>query len=154
MRMDLPQRPSRGSFRLASVPIWVPAILFLALTFQPLAPASAHHSFAMYDREKTLTVSGTVKQFSWTSPHVVIRLLTGEGHGDTPMDWFIEGSAPTVLARGGWTINSLKPGDRVSLGIHPSKNGGLQGLLADEQEVLVNGQPAKGLQWLIPTSPD
>ena len=117
-------------------------------------PVVAHHSFAMYNREKTLTVSGTVQQFSWTSPHVVIRLLTGDGHGDIPMNWFIEGSAPTVLARGGWTINSLKPGDRVSLGIHPSKNGGLQGLLADEQEVLVNGQPAKGLQWLIPTPAD
>jgi hypothetical protein len=67
------------------------------------------------------------------------------------MVWFIEGSAPTVLARGGWSGSSLKPGDKVSLGIHPSKNGGLLGLLADEQEVLVNGQPAKGLQWLIPS---
>jgi len=150
------ERPVRfqGVFRLAGVPIRGATILSLALTLQPLASASAHHSFAMYDREKTLTVSGTVKEFSWTSPHVVIRLLTGDGHGDTPMDWFIEGSAPTVLARGGWTVNSLKPGDKVSLGIHPSKNGGLQGLLADEQEVLVNGQPAKGLQWLIPTPGD
>jgi len=55
-----------------------------------------------------------------------------------------------VLSRGGWTGASLKPGDRVSLGVHPSKSGGMQGLLADEQQVLVNGQPAKGLQWLIP----
>jgi hypothetical protein len=149
--MKLPGRPFQGLLRLAVLLICRRAILSLALAFQPLASASAHHSFAMYDREKTLTVSGTIKEFSWTSPHVVIRLLTGDGHGDPPMDWFIEGSAPTVLARGGWTVNSLKPGDKVSLGIHPSKNGGLQGLLADEQEVLVNGQPAKGLQWLIPT---
>lgn len=154
MRMELPARRFDGLSRLAARPIWRPAMLSLALVLQPLASASAHHSFAMYDREKTFTVSGTVKEFSWTSPHVVIRLLTGDGHGDTPMDWFIEGSAPTVLARGGWTVNSLKPGDRVSLGIHPSKNGGSQGLLADEQEVLVNGQPAKGLQWLIPTPAD
>lgn len=151
MRMELPGRPFQGFLRLAALPVCRRAILSLALAFQPLASASAHHSFAMYDREKTLTVSGTVKEFSWTSPHVVIRLLAGDGHGDPPMDWFIEGSAPTVLARGGWTGNSLKPGDKVSLGIHPSKNGGLQGLLTDEQEVLVNGQPANGLQWLIPT---
>lgn len=151
MRMELPGRPFQGFLRLAALPICRRAILSLALAFQPLASASAHHSFAMYDREKTLTVSGTVKEFSWTSPHVVIRLLAGDGHGDPPMDWFIEGSAPTVLARGGWTGNSLKPGDKVSLGVHPSKNGGLRGLLADEQEVLVNGQPANGLQWLIPT---
>ncbi len=153
MRMELPRR-LKAVIRPHAMPAWRPAILSLMLAAQPLASASAHHSFAMYDREKTLTVSGTVKEFSWTSPHVVIRLLTGDGHGDPPMDWFIEGSAPTVLARGGWTVNSLKPGDKVSLGIHPSKNGGLQGLLADEQEVLVNGQPAKGLQWLIPTPGD
>ena len=154
MRMELPARRFESVFRPAAGPVWRLAILSLALGWQPLAPALAHHSFAIYDREKTLTVSGTVKEFSWASPHVVIRLLTGDRHGDTPMDWFIEGSAPTVLARGGWTVNSLKPGDKVSLGIHPSKNWGLQGLLADEQEVLVNGQPAKGLQWLVPTPAD
>lgn len=122
--------------------------LALILAVLPSA-ASAHHSFAMYDREKLLTLSGTVKEFSWTSPHVLIRLVTGEGRGDA-MQWFIEGSAPTVLARGGWTGNSLKPGDRVSLGVHPAKDGAMTGLLADEQQLLVNGVPAKGIQWLIP----
>lgn len=114
------------------------------------APAFAHHSFAMYDREKTLTLSGTVKEFTWTSPHVLIRVLSG-GSRD-PMVWFIEAASPTVLSRGGWTGNLLKPGDKVSLGIHPSKDGALQGLLADEQQVLINGRPAKGLLWLNPAA--
>lgn len=112
------------------------------------APALAHHSFAMYDRERTVTLSGTVKEFTWTSPHVLIRVLAGNTHD--PMVWFIEGASPRVLSRGGWTGNSLKPGDKVSIGIHPSKNGALEGLLADEQQVVINGQPAKGLLSLAP----
>ena len=113
-------------------------------------PAFAHHSFAMYEREKTLTLSGTVKEFAWTSPHVLIQVLTDGGRGD-PMTWFIEGSSPTVLARGGWTSGLLKPGDKISLGIHPRKDGGAGGMLADEQKLLVNGQPAKGVLWLAPS---
>src|SRR5437016_2926845 len=105
--------------------------LCLAAATAIASPAFGHHSFAMYDREKTLTVSGTVKEFTWASPHVLIRVLAGGGRDS--MTWFIEGASPTVLSRGGWTGSSLKPGDKVSLGIHPSKNGALQGLLADEQ---------------------
>jgi hypothetical protein len=50
-----------------------------------------------------------------------------------------------VLARGGWSSTSLRPGDKVSLGIHPRKDGAAGGLLADEQQVIVNGQPARGI---------
>jgi len=106
--------------------------------------ALAHHSFAMYERDRTLTLSGTVKEYSWTSPHVTIQVLAdnpGKGKGA----WSIEGSSPPVLARGGWTSTSLKPGDRVSLGIHPRRDGATGGLLADEQQVIVNGQPARGI---------
>jgi Family of unknown function (DUF6152) len=112
-------------------------------------PVSAHHSFAMFDREKTITVSGIVKEFMWTSPHVQIEVVADGRRGDSGL-WSIEGNAPSVLARGGWTSTSLRPGDKVSIAIHPSKSGSMQGLLADERELLVNGQPAKGLQWLVP----
>ncbi len=64
--------------------------------------------------------------------------------------WQIEGSSPMVLARGGWTNMVLKPGDKVSLGIHPRKDGAAGGLLADEQQLVVNGQPAKGVLWMQP----
>src|SRR5579864_2061253 len=129
------------------------SLLSLSIAATVAMPAFAHHSFAMYEREKTLTLSGTVKEFAWSSPHVLIQILTGNARGD-PMIWFIEGSSPTVLARGGWTGSLLKPGDKISLGIHPRKDGGAGGLLADEQQVLVNGQPAKGVQWLIPAGED
>jgi Family of unknown function (DUF6152) len=110
-------------------------------------PVLAHHSFAMYQRDKTLTLSGTVKEYDWTSPHVMIQVLA-DGAKSGPVMWQIEGSSPTVLARGGWTSTLLRPGDRISLGIHPRKDGGAGGLLADEQQMLVNGQPARGVLWL------
>ena len=116
-------------------------------------PAWAHHSFAMFDREKTITVSGIVKEFTWTSPHVQIEVVSDGQRGDSAV-WSIEANAPSVLARGGWTSRSLRPGDKVSIAIHPSKSGAMQGLLADEREMLVNGQPAKGLQWLVPLGAD
>lgn len=118
-----------------------------------ISPALAHHSFAMFDREKTVTISGTVREFLWMSSHVEVRVLADSGRGDAAI-WSIEGNAPSVLARGGWTANTLRPGDQVSLAIHPSKSGGMEGLLADERELIVNGQPAKGVQWLVPLGGD
>jgi len=112
------------------------------------APASnAHHSFAMFERGRTVTLSGTVKDYSWSSPHVIIQVLADSAKGGITT-WTIEGSSPGVLARGGWTSTLLRPGDKISLGVHPRKDGAAGGLLADEQQLLVNGQPAKGVLWL------
>src|SRR3954471_5726385 len=110
-------------------------------------PVLAHHSFAMYQRDKTVTLSGTVKEYFWTSPHVMIQVLADTAKSG-PATWQIEGSSPTVLARGGWTSTLLRPGDKISVGIHPRKDGAAGGLLADEQQLLVNGQRAKGVLWL------
>ncbi len=125
----------------------------LALTGAVLATgaASAHHSFAMYERQKTFTLTGTVKEYFWASPHVTIEVLAENPKGGIA-SWQIEGSAPQVLARGGWTASLFHPGDRISLGVHPRKDGTPGGLLADEQQLLINGQPAKGVLWLNPPS--
>src|SRR4029078_2742658 len=85
-------------------------------------PVLAHHSFAMYLRDKTVTLSGTVKEYFWTSPHVMIPDLADTAKNG-PATWQIEGSSPTVLARGGWTSTLLRPGDKISLGVHPRKDG-------------------------------
>jgi len=113
------------------------------------AQAWAHHSFAMYDRNKTVTLSGTVKEFIWTAPHVTIQVLS-EGARNGPVTWQIEGSSPTVLARGGWTGSIIKPGDKISVGIHPRKDRAAGGLLADEKQMLINGLPPKGVLALQP----
>ena len=111
--------------------------------------ASAHHSFSMYDRHRTVTLSGTVKDYVWMAPHVTISVLS-EGRNNNAVTWSVEGSSPAVLARGGWTSALLRPGDKISVGIHPRKDRTAGGLLADEQQMLVNGRPPQGVLSLYP----
>ena len=85
-------------------------------------PASAHHTFAMFDREKVVTVSGTVKLFQWTNPHIWIEILTTAPDGSVK-EWDVEGGAPNALIRRGWKYGALKVGDKVTLTIHPLKSG-------------------------------
>jgi hypothetical protein len=124
-------------------------LLVIAAAGMAAPAAHGHHSFAMYEREKTVTLSGTVKDYSWSSPHVIIQVLADSAKGGVAT-WVIEGSSPAVLARGGWTSTLLRPGDKISLGIHPRKDGATGGVLADERQLLLNGQPAKGVLWLMP----
>jgi hypothetical protein len=124
-------------------------LLVMAAAGMAAPAAYGHHSFAMYERDKTVTLSGTVKDYSWSSPHVVIQVLADAANGGMTT-WTIEGSSPGVLARGGWTSTLLRPGDKILLGIHPRKDGAAGGVLADERQLLINGQPPKGVLWLMP----
>lgn len=86
-------------------------------------PAYAHHSFAIYDRTKVLTLKGNVKTFQWTNPHCVIWVLVQPEGGGEPQEWSFETTSPGVLTRGGWTRNSVKPGDRVAVEFYPLRDG-------------------------------
>ena len=86
------------------------------------APALAHHSFAMFDAQKTATLDGTVKEFEWVNPHSWIRLMVADANG-TPREWAIEMGSPRQNAQRGWKADTLKPGDKVSVTIHPLKDG-------------------------------
>jgi hypothetical protein len=105
--------------------------------------AQAHHSLSVFDRAKTLTITGTIKEFQWTNPHVWIELVSDTTDGMV-ITWNIEGSSPRVLARDGWKPSLLKRGDKVSLGIHPRKDGASGGYYADEQPLLINGEVRTG----------
>jgi len=83
--------------------------------------AQAHHSFAMFDSQKEVTVQGQVKEFQWTNPHTWTQLIVTEN--GKPVEYGIEGGSPNGLARRGWSSTSLKPGDQVSITIHPLRNG-------------------------------
>ena len=87
--------------------------------------ASAHHSAAMFDGGKEITLTGTVKDFQWMSPHCWIQLLVpDEAHpGAAPIEWGIEMDNPTGLSRHGWKPSSLKAGDRVVVVAHPLRDG-------------------------------
>jgi hypothetical protein len=117
-------------------------------------PALAHHSFAAYERTKTLNLKGTVKTFQWTNPHCVIWVLIEPEGGGAPQEWSIETTSPGVLTRSGWTRHSLNPGDKVSVEFNPlrdgSRGGGLNSvtLLATGQKLQANfaAQEKPGLQ--------
>lgn len=82
----------------------------------------AHHSFAMFDQSKTVTLQGTVKDFRWSNPHVFIQVLVKNEDG-IDEEWSIEMTSPEHLARVGWKPVTLKPGDKVTLNIHPMHDG-------------------------------
>ena len=90
------------------------------------APALAHHSFAMFDMTQEKTVSGTVTDFQWTNPHSWIWLEVPTAGGASEQ-WGVEGMSPNFLERRGWPQNTLKVGDKVTVVVHPVKNGGKGG---------------------------
>jgi Family of unknown function (DUF6152) len=87
------------------------------------APALAHHSFAMFDREKTVTLQGTVKEFEWTNPHSWLRFSVNDEKTGKPALWAVELSSPGRLITMGMRADSVKPGDQVSVTFHPMKDG-------------------------------
>ena len=93
-------------------------------------PAVAHHSDAMFAADKELVLKGTVKQFQYTNPHSWIQLVVPVAAG-APVEWSIETGAPIVLLRAGIKPTALMPGDKVSVRVHPLKDGGAGGSLID-----------------------
>jgi len=89
------------------------------------ALAFAHHSAAMFAAGKEITLTGTVKEFQWMSPHCWIQLLVpDEAHPNAaPAEWGIEMDNPTGLSRHGWKPSSLKAGDHVVVVAHPLRDG-------------------------------
>ena len=88
--------------------------------------ALAHHSFAMFDQSKTVTIQGTVKDFRWTNPHVFIQVMVKNDQG-VDEEWSIEMTSPEHLVRVGWKPGTLKPGDKITLVIHPLRDGSIKG---------------------------
>jgi len=101
------------------------------------APAFAHHSFAMFDSAKNVTLEGTIKEFQWTNPHSWVQIVVKDASGKD-VEYSIEGGSPNGLARSGWKRTSLKPGDKAVLVMHPLKDGTAGGSLVT---VSVNGVP-------------
>lgn len=91
------------------------------------AAAYAHHSTAMFDHSKQVTLDGTVKEFQFNNPHCFIQLLAVDSHGEQ-QEWSIELGAPAHLIRHGWTRNTVRPGDKLKMTINPLKDGNNGGL--------------------------
>jgi Family of unknown function (DUF6152) len=110
-------RPAGG------VPMKHKALGFASVVIILIAvPAFAHHSFAMFDGSKTMTVQGTVKEFHWTNPHSWIFLMVENAEGQAT-EWPIELGSPGGLVRQGWVPKTLTPGMKVKVVIRPLKDG-------------------------------
>jgi hypothetical protein len=96
-------------------------ILLSAIALAVTTPICAHHSGAMFDSQKTVTLQGTVKAFQWSNPHCWIQLLvTG---GGATQEWSVEMAATTELYRSGWRPHTLLAGENVTIVVHPMRDG-------------------------------
>jgi hypothetical protein len=102
-------------------------LAFAGLLLAPL-PSLAHHSYAMFDMGKTVAMEATVVRFKWQNPHAFIE-IDAASRGGTER-WSIEMTSPNNLAQEGWKRTSLKPGDRVTIWVHPLRSGARGGSYA------------------------
>lgn len=116
---------------------WIAAALLCTL---PVGVAQAHHSFAMFDQSKKLSLTGTVKEFQWTNPHAWIELMVPGANGKEER-WSIELNSPNNLARQGFKRTSMKPGDKVTVVLRPLRDGKHGGLY--QQATLADGTVLK-----------
>jgi hypothetical protein len=90
--------------------------------------AYAHHSGAMYDDQKQVEVSETVKEFQWTNPHSWLAVTYTDPQGQA-MTVDLELGSPMQLVRQGWKPKIMAPGDKVTVKFHPHKDGAKTGFL-------------------------
>lgn len=99
-----------------------PAIALAAVAAALTAPAHAHHSSAMFDATKTVTVSGEVKRYQFVQPHTWIDVVSKDAAGKETT-WAIEGGATGQMRNIGLPPSALKPGDKVTVTAHPLRDG-------------------------------
>lgn len=97
------------------------AALAVSLLFSA-GTASAHHSFAMFDQAKSVSVEGTVKDVAYANPHIWVNLVVMDTQ-NRPQTWGMEGGNLGGLYRMGWTKATVKAGDKIKMEVHPMKDG-------------------------------
>jgi hypothetical protein len=121
--------PSAAGFDEISAMSQLRTPVFLMALAVAALPVTAHHSGAMFDDGKSVTLSGTVKEFQWTNPHCWIQVLVpGTSGAAEAVEWSVEMGAPFELFRTGLRPKTIKPGDRITVVIHPMRDGSPAGL--------------------------
>ena len=101
---------------------------FVALTLTVVSAAHAHHSDAALDMRSVVTFEGTVTEYSLRNPHTYFTVATTAADGE-PIEWTVQMASALTVSRRGWTRDTLSVGDRVTVGVHPSRDGRPYGLL-------------------------
>jgi hypothetical protein len=99
-------------------------VFFVAGALWLAAPLTAHHSSAMFDATKTTELTGTVKEFQWTNPHVWVQVnVDKSGPSAVKEEWSFEGGSPNSLSRQGWQRTTFAPGAQVTIRFNPMRDG-------------------------------
>lgn len=121
-------------------------LCFAALLLVFATPAYVHHSGAMFERTKEITITGTVSEFNWTNPHSSFKVEVPDANGKIDV-WAIEMNGPNNIVRLGWKRSTIKKGDKVSVRINPLRNGQpggwYLGITLPDGKVL-GGEPPEG----------
>jgi hypothetical protein len=105
-----------------------------------VAPATAHHSFAMFDSDNPIDLEGTLREFKYTNPHTFIVLEVKDATGAVTT-WSLEGASPSALVRAGLTSRTIKPGDELKIKVKPLRSGAPGGAWDIETTSYKDGAP-------------
>jgi hypothetical protein len=114
--------------------------LTVAITLVTSPIAFAHHGLAAYDMSKSVTIKGVVTEFSFINPHAAIYLDVKDDKGKGEK-WMVEADSPNNLARAGWTRNTIKPGQEISVVGNQMKDGSK--ILRLQKIILADGKDLK-----------
>lgn len=102
------------------------ALLLLSVAALWSSAPLAHHSFAHFDMQRTIAVTGKVTKWVWANPHAWIYMDVTKADGSTE-SWAFECSSPNMMIRWGWHYSDIKVGDTLIVDSHPARDGSHQG---------------------------
>lgn len=123
--------------------VWPKFFSRLAIVLIYSTAVFAHHGTTAYDVSKTITTEAIVTTFEWANPHCLLEVDIKDASGKIQR-WTIQTYSILYLGRAGWTRNTLKPGDKITISFHPAKNGTTIGYIRDgDGKIVVGGQELK-----------
>ena len=117
------------------------ALAVAAVLATGISEVAAHHSAAMFDQSRTMTMKGSVVELRWVNPHVTLTINGSLNEGEGPAEWLMETTSPGNLVRvGGWRRDVVKPGDMVEVVFSPLRDADKKGGLLRQLTLLATGE--------------
>jgi len=108
--------------RTAGVRRWIGGVFIACMALLGAQTLAAHHAGTMFSEEMK-EITGTIKEFQFTNPHSWIQVMVETKPGAPPQEWSVEWGSPNQLGRRGIRPSTFKPGAKVTMRIHPMRDG-------------------------------